>query len=415
LRKLGIILILLAFAMSSNSYAGDVDVSGQIRYRFEINDKDFADSTASNNYAFMRTRIGLSFERTEDVNAFIQVQDSRKFGEEGSTLGDGSADMMDFHQAYVTINNIHGHDDMSLSIGRMEVAYGGQRFMGAVGWHNVGRSFDGIKLGMKLGIASIDLFNYKTVEGNMNGDDGDSNVYGVHADLDIDPCGTTQMFLTHEQKRPTADLNRSTFGLYRHGMVGHNMTYEVDFGYQMGTAGVDSAGTDIDVAAMMIGVRFNYSLMDMPASPSVTVGFDMLSGDDGTDATENTSFNTLFATNHKFYGYMDYFIDIPVDAYDRGLNDLVIGIKASPMEDHWIALDYHMFMTAEDYLLSDGSGGTTKETELGSEIDITLKHKYNSNVKFMAGYSIFTPGKIFEQTMGKDSSSWIYWMAVVNF
>ncbi len=414
LRKLGLILILLALVMSVNSYAGDVDVSGQIRYRFEMNNKDFNDDTAGNNYAFLRSRLGLKFEPTDDVTAFVQVQDSRTTGEEGSTLGDGSADMMDFHQAYVTINNLHGHD-MSLSVGRMEVKYGGERLMGAVGWHNVGRSFDGLKLGLNLGMASVDLFNFKTMEGNASADSSDSNVYGVHADLDIG-AGTTQAFLIHEQNKPAVESpmakNLSTVGLYRKGMVGDALKYELDFGYQMGTAGVDANGADVDVAAMMLGVRFKYSMSDMPMSPKLIVGYDMLSGDDGKDETENTSFNTLFATNHKFYGYMDYFLNIPVHAYDRGLNDIVVGLKASPMDDHWVAVDFHMFSTAQDYTMANG---TDMETDLGSEIDITLKRKYNSNVKFMLGYSMFTPGKIFEETMGKDSADWLYWMAIINF
>ena len=421
MKHLVIILMLLSIIMSTNAYSGDVEVSGQIRYRFEMNNKDFNEDTAGNNSAFLRSRLGLKFDPADDVTAFIQVQDSRISGEERNpdnskegTLADGMADRIDFHQAYVTINNLHGHEGMSFSIGRMEVAYGGQRLMGAVGWHNIGRSFDGLKFGMKLGMASIDLFNFKTFEGGALGDSSDSNVYGVHADLDIDPCGTTQVFLFHEQDTPTQTLKRSTLGLYRHGMVGNAMTYEVDAAYQLGTAGVDTAGTDIDVAAMMVGVRFNYSLMDMFASPMITVGYDLVSGDDGSDPLENTAFNTLFATNHKFYGYMDYFLNIPAHTGNLGLTDIVVGLKASPMPDHMVKVDFHIFNTAEDYTLTDSSGSTA--TDLGTEIDITLARKYNSNVKFVLGASFFTPGDVMKEMKGnEDSASWFYWMAVIKF
>lgn len=426
MRKLGLILILLALVMSVNSFAGDIDVSGQIRYRFEMNNKDFNEDTAGSNSAFMRSRLGLRFNPTDDVGVFVQVQDSRMFGEEVGTLDDGSADMMDFHQAYVKIENLHGHD-MSLKIGRMAVKYGGERFMGAVGWHNVGRSFDGVSLGLNLGMASIDLFNFKTMEGGSTADRGDSNVYGAYADLDIDPCGTTQVFAIHEQDRPTDNLNdnlnRSTLGLYQMGMIGHSLTYEVDFGYQMGMDGVDSLGVDIDVAAMMVGVRFNYSMMDMFASPTITIGYDLVSGDDVSDDNENTAFNTLFATNHKFYGYMDYFTNIPLQTGGLGLTDIIVGLKASPMENHWVKLDFHIFNTTEEYKLNDGSGSTA--TELGSEIDITLARKYNSNVKFVLGASFFMPGDVIKDaefdfgdpdySKDQDSATWFYWMAVVNF
>jgi len=161
----------------------------------------------------------------------------------------------------------------------------------------------------------------------------------------------------------------------------------------------------------------------MVASPTITVGYDMLSGDDGSDDSENTAFNTLFATNHKFYGYMDYFLNIPVHNKGLGLTDIVVGLKASPMPKHMIKVDFHIFNTAEDYTLADG---TTTATDLGNEIDITMARKYNNNVKFVVGYSMFTPGDVTKDAgfdklagvganKGQDSASWIYWMAVVNF
>ena len=46
------------------------------------------------------------------------------------------------HQAYFSVNKLFDLP-LNLKLGRMELSYGPQRLIGAVGWHNVGRSFDG--------------------------------------------------------------------------------------------------------------------------------------------------------------------------------------------------------------------------------------------------------------------------------
>jgi hypothetical protein len=63
---------------------------------------------------------------------FVQLQDSRQFGEETSTLADGSADNIDFHQADLKLDQLSSAR-LSLTLGRQELAYVGQRLIGAVG------------------------------------------------------------------------------------------------------------------------------------------------------------------------------------------------------------------------------------------------------------------------------------------
>ena len=57
-----------------------------------------------------------------------------------------------------------------------------------------------------------------------------------------------------------------------------------------------------------------------------------------TDKKYNV-FNTLYATNHKYYGFMDYFIDIPRHTYGLGLID--IHAKASNYL-HLVNLKQHL-------------------------------------------------------------------------
>jgi hypothetical protein len=87
-----------------------------------------------------RVRLNAAFQPADKIYTFIQLQDSRERGFEPSTLAD--THNVDLHQAYVQVNDLF-IDKLTFKIGRMELSYAGQRLIGAVDWHNVGRSFDG--------------------------------------------------------------------------------------------------------------------------------------------------------------------------------------------------------------------------------------------------------------------------------
>ena len=79
--------------------------------------------------------------------------------------------------------------------------------------------------------------------------------------------------------------------------------------------------TGQDVSAFLLGARAGRGFADGRAG--VTLWLDYLSGTEpGSD--EVGVFETLFATNHKFYGFMDRFLAIPAHTRGGGLVDLAI-------------------------------------------------------------------------------------------
>ena len=131
-----------AASSGDESYAA-VEVFGQVRTRFEWNDEDFTSGSADLNH-LLRSRLGVRTTAARRTRVFIQVQDARNFGEETGTLSDASADRLDFHQAYVEVEKLFSQP-VDLHLGRQELVFGGQRLIGAVGWHNNGRAFDAIR------------------------------------------------------------------------------------------------------------------------------------------------------------------------------------------------------------------------------------------------------------------------------
>jgi hypothetical protein len=380
----------------------DWKVNAQIRHRFEMDNKDFNSNTDFNNFSLLRSRLGITFNPTKNLNTFFQLQDSRVFGEETSTLGDGSADNIDVHQAYIYINNFF-NSPVSIKLGRMEVIYGPQRLIGAVGWDNIGRSLDGIIFGLHFDNNFVDIFAFQEVEMSAINNVGDRSVFGIYSKFKPIESYSIQPFFIWQQENPSEILDRYTVGFYVKGQLG-NFQHEVEYAYQFGTF------NDMDVSALMAALNVGYTFSNHSLKPNISFGVDFISGDD--DPLDNTVkvFDTIFATNHKFYGYMDYFLNIPVHTMGLGLVDSHLKLSLQLLHKTDMQLAYHFLKSHKEFMATDGS----LEKGFGNEIDLIFKHKYNLNVSFIGGASLFSPEKIFKENKGEDNSTWLFLMTVVN-
>ncbi len=356
--------------------------SGQIRQRYEMVDKDFADSTGFNNANYLRTRFAVSFEN-DDYSTFVQLQDSRVFGTEISTLTDGTADALDVHQAYFNLKNLFGMP-LSAKVGRFEAAYGPERLMGAVGWHNIGRSFDGVVFNFTNNFANVDFFNLKQVEAGTVNNEDDFNVRGAYAHLSLMKGHKTQAFAIQ-------DGERMTFGGYGKGAFA-GVSYEAEFAMQNG-----SESDDVNYGGIMYGLNAGYKVAGM----TVSAGLDFVSGDDTTTTDVNESFNTLYATNHKYYGYMDYFLNVPVHTGGLGLSDIHVKLSGLKFAGLTLKVAYHMF------------GADQSSDSFGDELDVTVVKPIAEKVKIVGGYSLFMPGKL--KAENGVNGSFAYLMTIVNF
>ncbi len=403
MRYFRLISPLFIFVLSTSTFAQqNISLNAQIRHRYEIDKRDFNSDTGSNNFSYLRSRLGIAFNNSENLNAFLQIQDSRKFGEETSTLGDGSADNIDVHQAYFKLKNFFDLP-LDVKLGRMEVIYGPQRLIGAVDFHNVGRSFDGVIFKFHFEKSTFDFFAFQEDEDSRVDNEGDFNIYGIYSNFNLTKTHTFQPFIIWQRANPSENFSQYTAGFYSKGKLG-NLQHEIEFAYQGGSS---ARG---DISAMMAAVNLAYTFTQPSLRPQISAGVDILSGDDDTQDDELKAFNTLYATNHKYYGFMDYFLNIPFHTMELGLVDIHAKLAIKPSTKTSANLAYHIFNAQQEFVGNNGSS----ENGFGNEIDITLQHKYDANVNFVAGASLFIPGKIFEQTRGKDSSTWFFLMTVVN-
>ena len=131
-----------------------------------------------------------------------------------------------------------------------------------------------------------------------------------------------------------------------------------------------------DVSAFMFGGRIGGSLGGL----DLTLWYDYLSGDDDLADDKTKVFDTLFATNHKYYGYADLFLNIPVHTGGAG----VAGLGPQGGRCRWgdqvsLGIHGHSFLTAQQ--------GGLESSHLGEEVDLTLTYKYRPGFTVVAGVS----------------------------
>ncbi|KAF0150801.1 MAG: hypothetical protein FD143_2478 [Ignavibacteria bacterium] len=357
-----IISIIILFSGAAFSFAQDnIKINAQIRPRFEFSNLDFNNNNSASTFALLRTRLGARFTPSDDLTAFIQIQDSRHFGGAKSTVAD--LKNIDLHQAFFRLNNIFA-SKLSLTIGRMELSFNNERLVGVANWGNTGRRFDGIHAGYKTEKLDAQFFAYKEAENLLLGDTLDQNIYGLSLDLNLIKNYKIQPIIIWQKQIPAKTTSRFTTGVYTKGDIG-NFSHEAEFYYQFGDQNINKI--NYDISAFLFSLNLNYTF-DLPSKPFLGAGLDYLSGDDKLTDNQYKVFNTIYGTNHKFYGYMDYFVNMPNDTYGLGLSDYFVRAGLSLSKEIKTAVMFHLFNSNADYKLKTGS--ITKS--FGTEVDFIL-------------------------------------------
>lgn len=388
--------------------ATDLKFDGQIRYRSEFSNGTgaapvFDSDVDAFGVSYLRTRFGISANPTDKLGIYIQAQDSRITGGNGTSgtlLNDTN---FGIHQSYFTwqCQAIQG---LSVLAGRFEMPKADERFFGAVGWNNVGRSFDGWVLGYDTPFTMVQFYGIKVVE-NMTANQ-DFTVWGLYFNNILDK--RVDVFYNNDNfgENGAEEANvRSTLGIhydnngveYMDGKLGVNF----NFGMQMGTN--EQGGTDMDYAGTLIDFDASW-LLDMGFLNKVGFGYEMQSGDADPADDSMEAWQNLYPTSHKFNGYMDVMNNAP-----NGLNDIELNFwgNLAGMLDY--KLDYHMFSTPEDFVGGDGTADTT----VGSEMDLTLTRKFD-NFTINAGYSMFMADDHFAGDPN-DGMNWMYLQFTAGF
>jgi hypothetical protein len=415
-RQASAILGIFLMATSAQAQEAGTTLSGEVRVRTESL-RPVTDGIWDN-YTLLRTRLGVTGTVNSSVRAFAQLQDSRVFGGTPGTMHASAAEW-DLHQGWVEFSGTVGNTKLALRGGRQEIVLGNERLVGAVGWSNTGRVFDAARLGATLpgGSAKADIIFATIAEGGAR--HRDSNGLGLESDRWLAGLyGSSRLLDVHLLYDDNArhgvyrDVDRFTAGGMLKAPADFPLVATAEGSYQFGRQTAQVGGTapiEQDVSAWLAGGRLGRNGV-LRGVRYVGVGADLLSGDaEPLDGTYR-AFNTLYATNHKFYGYIDLFLDPAARTGGRGLTDLMANARIDVTGATALEVDVHRFLLAQQ--------GALESRAIGWELDLTYPFRFADAGRILVGYSLFRNGPAAQAIgLGTAGSTW-HWgfvQAAVSF
>ncbi len=390
--------VALAAWAATGATAAEVKITGQVRWRAETESHPRPLSTApagANSFALLRTRVGAEFSNSGSTRAFVQLQDARFLGRpnSGSLIDDES---LGIHQAFLEVLDFLA-EGLDFQAGRFEMNYGNQRLVGAVGWSNTGRAFDGVRVGLGVAERRVQLFATKLADRTGTRPDQDRNFYGGVArfkELGLEPF----LFYDRDNEDATgttsASISRFTAGTYL-SRKQDAIDVNANVAFQFGKLG------DTDLSAYLLAGEVGVTPED--SKVRLFGGVDYASGDD-PDSDSFNAFNNLYYTGHKFRGVFDQFLA----SGPTGLLDAYGGVKAQWPPRWTTGATFHVLRAAQSFMVPAG-----EQSALGNELDVFTKHKVNANTALQLGGAWFMPD---EAVFGDPSAPlWGYAMVTVGF
>lgn len=406
---------------SYNEAKAQFTLTGQIKPRTEFRD-GFGTLQQKGQEAALhisqRTRLNVGYTGYR-FKTFMALQDVRVWGQDRSSLNRTTTDPfagLKMHEAWgeVILNDtITKIKNLSLKIGRQEIAYDDQKVLGSLDWLQQARSHDAIvlKYANKSWIADFG------VAFNQNAEKPVGTIYDGVPAAGTYPAGSNAIGTMYKSfqyayvakkfyfgdvsflffkddfnkytstgagatlvKTPVEGVwSRNTTGIFYNVNPTRKINFTGSYYYQ---AGKDKDGREL--SAHLASATGTYQ-----ASRKLFVGagLDFLSGTDGTKTATATStinqFDPLYGTPHKFWGYMDYFY--VANGFGRqGLMNYFLKAKYNATDKLQLFVDVHRFDAANKVAMT---GGGTQDKNLGTEIDLKLSYNFTKLINIEAGYS----------------------------
>lgn len=386
---LGVGLLTIPIATQLRAQDEKFNIGGEVRPRAELRNglkKPITNGTDPAFFVEQRTRLNFNYS-DKKFDAVVMFQDVRIWGSTSQIYKtDPSLDNM--YQAY---GRFKLTPKLAIAAGRMELNYDNARFLGNLGWAQQGRSHD------------LALFTFK------------DSAFQLHIGAAFNQDAATPEFkkLTTNYYSGVANYKTMQF-LWLHKEIGkykisllalnngmqwgtkadssgirHSQTYGLFAAKKAGVVkatleAYTHAGEDVSGKLMngyFLGASATYAKMKkLP----LTVGGDYMSGTK-SGSGNNSAFNPMYGTNHKFYGFMDYFY-VGNGHSNAGLVDLYFKTKIGISEKTKLVIALHNFDTAVK-VPNPTNTNKTMSSRLGQEVDLVFIYNASKKVNFKIGYS----------------------------
>lgn len=356
-----------------------------------------------------RARIVAGYQ-TEKIGFKLSIQDVRIWGETGQI--NKSDQLLSAHEAY---GEYYASPKSTFRVGRQEVIYDGHRLFGSLDWAMQGRALDAIRYLYKDDKGNqFDLMATWNQNGYGDGAPepaklvgnyyGTSNGGGTTRIFNL-PLPKSQLMAYYKKKlgkgtvgimllddvfnsNDSTNVTHSSFTLgITPNFVFNKLKVGGQFYYTGGAAGKTYSGTDYENIELG-GFMVNAYVQHTGISGKPLLGVDYLSGDDAS-TSKVEGWSPSYGTNHKFYGFMDYFYvgngHGGANAKSAGLMDVYLKTAFKVTEKATLLGHLHYFAStaARTYAATSESYKGT----LGTEVDLVASYSLAPGVALKAGYS----------------------------
>lgn len=392
-----------------------------------------ADPGLDASFVLLQTRGWLALDVNAHVAARVELQDSRAWGTEGGVTGNLAG--LDLFQGFVRFRSM-AEAPLDLTVGRFAVpAFGSERLMSPLPWHNYGRAFDGGHLVWSPGALTIHgiaaLLTEASVAGTFpdNWADDDHWFTGLVAEwrpadspwkADAYCVGRfSESRTTASESGPPDRWRQLTVGMWWQ-WAPVPLTATAEIYAQLGWQGRD------DVQAWAFAANATWS----GAAGAVLAEYAFASGDTHpTDGRINT-FDPLFPFAHFHHGHLDAIQWSNVHVAKLGTRVALDGLAqaCTGWSAHVDVLGFWLASRRDAWYGVNGGAWRRDPTRtvagsgaIGSEVDCYVKGPLYGVVDAWAGYSHFFPGPFVHDTAtpasgGEDrDQDWVFVQLTTRF
>lgn len=328
---------------------------------------------------------------------------------------------LDLHQLFFDVRILGEDNPWTLRVGRQELYYGNERLVGTGDWTNVRRRFDGVKLFAKGKTWDADFWYVKPVivqREQRDRFDEEYDFYGAYVTykgierhgLDFYAFASDDTANTMNPNGRSGDKSLYTLGSRFWGKPAP-WDYEAELTGQWGQWAGDS------IHAWSWTVEGGYTFAPVAWKPRLGAGFDWASGDEEPFDRQVETFDQLFPTGHKFFGFLDLIGRQNVTAANVNLSGWPIADKVR------VATWYHAFWLNDDHDALYGVGGAAGRrdrtgrsgTEIGHEFDLTVTWKLDVHSSVLLGYSHFWDSDFIQHSGVSEDADLIYVQYAMKF
>ncbi len=397
--------MLALLSVSSVSFA-QLSLDAQYRPRLEIRNgfkKPALESASPAAFIEQRARLTAGYT-SEKVGFKLSVQDVRIWGEVGQI--NKSDQLFSAHEAY---GEYYASENSTFRIGRQEIVYDGARFFGNLDWAMQGCSLDALRYIYKNEANHFEAFAAWNQPGFGDGAPEPAKLSGTTYSITTGGGSNPRIFNLGLPKAQFTAYYKRSFSAGTIGIMVSNDHYHPAAGVKFSdvTVGISpdftfdalkvggqffytggSAAQDVDLSGFMANAYVQHT--GIVGSP--LLGVDYLTGDDSSTDDKIEGWSPKYGTNHKFYGFMDYFYvgngHGGGNAASAGLLDVYLKTSFKLGKKTSLLGHLHYFAsTAERTGTNTDGASETYKGALGTELDLVVVHKITPGIVLKGGYS----------------------------